>query len=72
MLRALKSSKFRERAQAAAQHVRGLSPKLKEIVSLHPGNHVLSWLNFTETSRARHRRCKANAVFSAVQPKRIT
>jgi len=45
MLRSLKSSKFRERAQAAAQHVRGLTPKLDEIVSLHPGNRVLGWLN---------------------------
>jgi hypothetical protein len=45
MLRSLKSSKFRERAQAAAQHVRGLSPKLEEIVSLHPGSRVLGWLN---------------------------
>jgi len=45
MLSSLKSSKFRERAQAAAKHVRGLSPKIEEIVSLDPRTRVLSWLN---------------------------
>ena len=45
MLGSLKSSKLRERAQAAAKHVRGLSPKIEEIVSLHPRTRVLGWLN---------------------------
>ena len=44
MLRSLKPSTFRERAQAAAQHMRDLSPKIEEIVSLPPGT-VLGWLN---------------------------
>ena len=34
MLHSLTSSKFRERAQAAARHVRNLSPAIEEIVSL--------------------------------------
>jgi hypothetical protein len=45
MLRSLKSSKLRERAQAAAKHVRGISPTIEEIVSLHARTRVLSWLN---------------------------
>lgn len=45
MLRSLTSSKFRQRAQAAAKHVRGFSPKIEEIVALHPGTRVLGWLN---------------------------
>lgn len=44
MLRSLKSSKLRERAQAAAKHVRGLSPTIEEIVSLHAKTRALSWL----------------------------
>ena len=45
MLLSLKSSKLRERAQAAAKHVRGLSPTIEEIVSLHARTRVFSWLN---------------------------
>jgi hypothetical protein len=45
MLRSLNSSKLRERAQAAAKHVRGLSPTIEEIVSLHAKTRVLGWLN---------------------------
>jgi hypothetical protein len=45
MLHSLKSSKFRERAQAAAKHVRGLSPAIEEIVSLPGRTGVLSWLS---------------------------
>src|SRR4051794_12650470 len=41
MLRSLNSSKLRERAQAAAKHVRGLSPTIEEIVSLHARTRVL-------------------------------
>ena len=45
MQHSLKSSRFRERAQAAARHVRGLSPAIEEIVSLPVRTGVLSWLN---------------------------
>jgi hypothetical protein len=35
---------LRERAQAAAKHVRGLSPTIDEIVFLHAKTRALSWL----------------------------
>lgn len=45
MLHSLKPSKFRQRAQAAAKHVRGLSPAIEEIVALPGRTGVLSWLS---------------------------
>lgn len=45
MIHSLTSSKLRERAQAAARHVRSLSPAIDEIVSLPVRTGVLGWLN---------------------------
>jgi hypothetical protein len=45
MISSLKSSKLRERAQAAAKRVRSLSPKIEEIATLNPGTRVFGWLN---------------------------